>query len=1063
MDINLFARKLALKKHYFEKDKKTMEALGLTNHDMKALKDLTSLLLEDETIGTEAVKIQEYKNQSTFTPEMKKYNNVEVFMSLVTNDLEMMTKKLKCSKSSLSSTEKKALNEIIESNVEIKSAAKGGNIVLMDKVFYATKSSMIKLNDGGYEDIVIAINAAVQEDAQIIERIQDMINEASTYLFHATKQRLFIKSVKIIIPLTWTQNNAYAKLKTETYEKADVIIAKPFWMYQDKPYTLQYGGCGVQGRYIHLTPTFMTDDRLAREYGPRGKMFIHEWAHLRWGVFDEYNNEVPYYIAGNGHIEATRCSLAITGTNEVPRCNGGNCIIDNCNIDTNTNVYEPECKFVPDIDQLASQSIMYSSSIESVTEFCDTNSHNTEAPTLQNRMCNLRSTWEVIMNSTDIQLTPPRTNMTIPAPSYSLLQYRNRVVTLVLDVSGSMAGHDRIGRLYQAADVFLIQVIEKDSYVGIVQFSSSASIITLPRQITTEEDRKHLKNLVPKSTSGATNICSGLWSGLSINKHIDGSTYGTEIILLTDGEDSYDTTLCYSDIESSGAIIHIIVLGPDEAKAVKDIAGMTGGILFLATDKLDTNGLIDAFSGLLSQDGDIFKQAIQLESSAINIRPANCLNGTVYIDSSIGNETFFLVTWLSLEPTISLEDPNGQIYNSAHFVSDTTSRSTRLAIPGRAEVGPWHYSICNTYIYNQVLGITVNSRAFNEEVPPVTVNVHINNDRSQFPSPIVVYAIVSQGHLPVKGAKVTAIIEPVTGNSVTLELLDNGAGADIVKNDGIYSRYFTELTGNGRYNVKVRVEGRENKTRLAMPSSRVSYAPHYLKDGTVNMNPARRAVNDDDPELNLGAFSRTALGASFTVSNVPVAPEEDFYKPEKITDLKAKTEENTIALSWTATGDDLDQGSAARYDLRMSNNPVDLRDNFDIATEIDISNITPQPAGSSEIFMFLPANYAVTNGTILYFALVAFDKVLQKSDISNIVMTGPIIFAASALPTAPPETTAATQTLTTPNLPTNRNSVNLNIGEVTLIVCSAVILISIIISITTCIVSCKKKEKNLDI
>lgn len=35
-------------------------------------------------------------------------------------------------------------------------------------------------------------------------------------------------------------------------------------------------------------------------------MFVHEWAHFRWGVFDEYNNEKPFYINGQSQIEVTR-------------------------------------------------------------------------------------------------------------------------------------------------------------------------------------------------------------------------------------------------------------------------------------------------------------------------------------------------------------------------------------------------------------------------------------------------------------------------------------------------------------------------------------------------------------------------------------------------------------------------------------------------------------------------------------------------------------------------------------------------------------------------------------
>lgn len=75
-----------------------------------------------------------------------------------------------------------------------------------------------------------------------------------------------------------------------------------------------------------------------------------------------------------------------------------------------------------------------------VTEFCTEKTHNTEAPNLQNKMCNGKSTWDVIMNSTDFQNTSPMTEMNPPTqPTFSLLKSKQRVVCLVLDKSGSMS------------------------------------------------------------------------------------------------------------------------------------------------------------------------------------------------------------------------------------------------------------------------------------------------------------------------------------------------------------------------------------------------------------------------------------------------------------------------------------------------------------------------------------------------------------------------------------------------------------------------------------------------
>ena len=172
---------------------------------------------------------------------------------------------------------------------------------------------MVKLNESGYEDLVVAINPSVTEDANIILNTKAMIKDASNYLFEATKHRFFFKSVKIILPKTWKKNSIYSRLKTESYNKADVIIADPYLKYGDDPYTLQYGGCAMKGRYIHFTPNFLLDSSMIKVYGERGRVFVHEWAHLRWGVFDEYNSDALFYVSENVRVEPTRCSAGVTG------------------------------------------------------------------------------------------------------------------------------------------------------------------------------------------------------------------------------------------------------------------------------------------------------------------------------------------------------------------------------------------------------------------------------------------------------------------------------------------------------------------------------------------------------------------------------------------------------------------------------------------------------------------------------------------------------------------------------------------------------------------------------
>ncbi|KAJ6651819.1 hypothetical protein lerEdw1_016455, partial [Lerista edwardsae] len=432
--------------------------------------------------------------------------------------------------------------------------------------------SMVKLSNGGFEDILVAINPELPEDQKIVDSIKDMIKDGSAYLFTATDRRFYFMSVKIIIPLTWTTKMDYKRLTTESYEKADVIVvAEPFQKDRDEPYTVQYGGCGQKGRYIHFTEDFLTDDTLIDVYGPRGRVFVHEWAHLRWGIFDESNYDEPFYVTGQNKVEATRCSAGITGKYVFQTSTGKT---RPCKIEHRTGLYETECQFVPERKQNTAASIMYMQSLPSVTQFCNQSNHNIWATNMQNKLCDYRSTWEVITDSADFASSSPIA-ATPPAPIFSLMQAQDRVVCLVLDVSISMQRHNRLNRLRQATEIFLLQIIEKDSWVGIVTFESTAKIAIGLQQIVSDSVRKTLTTYLPTRAGGGTKICPALHEGFQVFLSKFQSTEGCEIVLVTDDEDS-SLNSCFTEVERSGSIVHTIALGPKAAKELETLAGLTG-------------------------------------------------------------------------------------------------------------------------------------------------------------------------------------------------------------------------------------------------------------------------------------------------------------------------------------------------------------------------------------------------------------------------------------------------------------------------------------------------------
>ncbi|POI31584.1 hypothetical protein CIB84_004665 [Bambusicola thoracicus] len=654
--------------------------------------------------------------------------------------------------------------------------------LLSFQLLHVAKGSMVWLNGSGYEDLVVAINPSVPEDANIIPNTKAMIKDASNYLFEATKHRFFFKSVKIILPKTWTKSSTYSRLKTESYNKADVIIADPYLKHGDDPYTLQYGGCAMKGRYIHFTPKFLLDSSLIKVYGERGRVFVHEWAHLRWGVFDEYNNDAPFYVSENARVEPT-------------------------------------------------------------------------------------------------SLVPPFET------TFQLLQTQDRAVSLVLDVSGSMT-----------------------------------TIIT---------------NAI-------------------------GTTYGSEIVLLTDGEDS-SMSLCRERVKESGAIIHTIALGPSAAKELEEFSNITGGLQLYAVDVDVPSKLVEAFSEITTGSGDISEQSIQLESKDQEVVSSGWINSTVTIDKTVGNDTFFVFSWSKKQPIFFVRDPKGKEYGSSDFTVDSSNLKTaRLSINGTAEVGDWHYYIQNTDT-TQTISVTVTSRAASSDVSPVILQAYM--ERSNIaPYPLVVYAEVSQNFLPVLGATVIATIEKDGAPAVSLHLFDNGTGADMTKNDGIYSRYFTTSSGDGRYSLKVSAQGRDQTIRLGRRQNGALYVPGYIENGKIQMNAPRPELADEDIQANLGSFSRTST-SSFKLDSSGISPTSSpqGFPPCKITDLDAYIDNETVVLTWTAPGGDFDSGKADHYIIKTGANLWSLRDGFENATSVDSSHLTPQEAGSTETLKFKPEHLTIEN------------------------------------------------------------------------------------------------------
>ncbi|XP_026081877.1 calcium-activated chloride channel regulator 3A-1-like [Carassius auratus] len=846
-------------------------------------------------------------------------------------------------------------------------------------MFLLSPSSGIKLEGNGYVDIIIAISSRVPQDDMLIDKIKEMVTEGSYYLYDALDEMVYFKEATILVPPQWNSKD-FIKARTESFEKAQIKIDNDNSANNVEPYTKQYGECGEEGDYIHFTPKYLLNDTFIQLYGSRGRVFVHEWAHLRWGVYDENSEEQPFYHS-NGHIEATRCSKDIEGLFYEVTAGGS---LQSCRIDPQTALPDDRCMFFPDRNQITGSSIMFLPSLDPVTAFCRENEHNYEAPNLQNKKCGNKATWTVIfedsvdkdaLRSLKPLQSPP------PPPSFKVVQRAQRVVCLILDVSGSMQG-SRILQQRQAATQFLRIYIEDQASVGIVTFSTAASTLSPLTTIDSDTTRENLIKLLPTVASGSTNMCLGLRQGLQVLQKDNGDVLGDEIIFLTDGQATDDIDDCAPSAIQSGAIIHTLAFSNSAANALTEMANKTGGKFIYASDELTSNQLMDAFASLTLSTGDYTKEPVQLES--VGARTSGWFNGTVSVDQTVGNKTRFVIIYEKSFPSVYIQSPSGSIYTQTNMSHDELLKAVTLNVPGTAEPGDWKYTVQTSS--NQAFTITVTSQAARADVPPIIVKTHMNQQFNDGSKPMTVFTEVSQNYRPVINAEVWATLESETGSVHTLQLLDNGAGADAFQGDGIYSRYFTKIV-NGRSSLKVRVKNQGGQTRFASTKkSSAPYVPGYVVNGVVQLNPPKPPVSEEP--LEVGNFTRTATGESFEVKLSGTTPPN--FPPNRITDLSAEIQEDTVILSWTAPGEDLDQGTAKSYEIRWSFDLDMLRKNFSNGHVVNTAAVSPHEAGSVEQHSF-NLSFPIQNGTTLFFAVQSEDEQNAKSETSNIAQASKIL------------------------------------------------------------------------
>lgn len=138
---------------------------------------------------------------------------------------------------------------------------------------------------------------------------------------------------------------------------------------------------------------------------------------------------------------------------------------------------------------------------------------------------------------------------------------------------------------------------------------------------------------------------------------------------------------------------------------------------------------------------------------------------------------------------------------------------------------------------------------------------------------------------------------------------------------------------------------------------------------------------DDSTVYYFGIKAIDDLGKSGRLSNVVYAITlSDTAPPNAVTDLRVTDSTYTsVALTWTAPGDDGSEGTAHLYSLRYSLSPID-EVTWAAATEVD-DIPAPQASGGLETFTIT----GLGGDTTYYFAIRVADNRMNWSPISDVV------------------------------------------------------------------------------
>ena len=467
------------------------------------------------------------------------------------------------------------------------------------------------------------------------------------------------------------------------YQTPHIKIEGVDAIHGTKPQTQQSRGCGEHGDFMKMPYEFLTSwNKTWNLYGDPAKLFVKEWAKLRYGVFDEhgYSNDplYPSYFSVKGDIFPTGTSNQRVNGEWVDQTGRFNC----------NPAEEGKCYFKPVGDNShITCSMGYLHYLPSVKSYCTTEANNLPmAPTKHNVLCGGKSAAEVIASHDDFitRRTPEKREDIKLDPEIMIVREPEPQYVLVMEKSVTLDAHGQWKWINKAAQKFIRYDLPSISKVSIVTFTNDSKVEHSLAELDSEDARARLADTIPDkyhlSRKGGTCLLCGIQK--AIHDVLRNNMAGAHLIIMSRGSQD---TLKISDEQAIEEYVKFYnmkvssILIPEDDKLplafYDSIARLSGGSSHVIKQPRKHQSievymdLINAFSNLIDAEFEnhgIPRPPVTIHEDLIEMSGFSSSTGKFSVDPTLGRETKFGIYVDDEEDhlvrAVTFTDANGFLY-----------------------------------------------------------------------------------------------------------------------------------------------------------------------------------------------------------------------------------------------------------------------------------------------------------------------------------------------------------------------------------------------------------------